>query len=514
MIFDFDSCVFLALTCFLFAVMIREIQERRRMLQHLDCCRESWEEGWNPTLREASGLKNVVSLRTVADPNTTADPLQRIHPVAGERVRRGLLRAFFDRLNYRPEIRFAQPDGARRRFPLRPKFLKPSSSEPAHLTGINADMTARRQAEVEMATLAHIVHSSENAIFTLSLEGKILSWNPRAEALYGYGSGEAVGRPFSLLIPPERADEMSAMLKQLACGRALHNVNTEHLRRNDQRMPVVLAASPVRDRCGSIVSFSVIAGDTTERQRAEMALHEAEKLSAVGRMAATIAHEINNPIDSILNSLYLLEQQSLPPEASTYLAIANREALRAADVVRQTLGLVRESAAPTRVKVSEILDDVLSLCQGKILNNSVHVVRRYDVPGELIGFPGVLRQIFANLVINAVEAMGHGGRLSLHIARAHGGESTQNCVGVFIADTGPGINPEHQKRIFEPLFTTKGEKGTGLGLWVTRGLVARHAGSTRLRSSTQPGRSGTCFAVFLPDAYTSGSAQYSEAQAA
>lgn len=525
MILNWNAYVFLAVTCFLFAWLGHEIEQRRRIQRKRDYGREglgealrtgqAWSWEWNPVSNEFSHSKEAISWPPQpAEITTRGEAFQHIHPEDRDRARVGLLRAFSNRLSYQDELRYALPDGSVRWFALRARFLPGMKGTPARMAGIHVDITKSRQAEVEMATLAHIVQSSQDAILTTSLEGNILSWNPRAETMYGYASQEAIGRSLSMLAPPERADEMSSMMKQLVCGNVVHDLNTEHARKDHQRIPVVLTASPVRDREGTIVSISFTARDATERKRAEVALYQAEKLSAAGRMAAIIAHEINNPIGSVLNALYLLDQQSLTQQASAYLAIANREALRIAHIVRQTLGLVRESAMPTRVDVSEILEDVLSLYQGRIRKNGVCVVRRYDVPGELTGFPGELRQIFSNLVINAVEAMGQGGELTLHIARAHDLKLKRPGIRVYIADAGPGIDPAHQKRMFEPFFTTKGENGTGLGLWVTRGLVAKHAGSIRMRSSTQPGKSGTCFAVFLPDCSVAGSARDSGEQAA
>jgi PAS domain S-box-containing protein len=525
MILNWNVYVFLAVTCFLFAWLGHEIEQRRRIQQKRDYGREglgdalrtgqAWSWEWNPVSDEFSHSKEAISWPPqLAEVETRGEAFQHIHPEDRDRARVGLLRAFSNRLSYQDELRCALPDGSVRWFALRARFLPGGKGAPARMAGIHVDITKNRQAEIEMATLAHIVQSSQDAILTTSLEGNILSWNPRAEAMYGYASHEAIGRSLSMLAPAERTSEMSSMMTQLVCGNVIQDLDTEHVRNDHQRIPVMLAASPVRDRDGRIVSISITARDATERKRAEAALCQAEKLSAAGRMAATIAHEINNPIGSVLNALYLLEQQSLTQQASAYLAIANREALRIAHIVRQTLGLVRESATPTLVDVSEILEDVLSLYQGRIRKNGVRVVRRYDVPGEMVGFPGELRQIFSNLVINAVEAMGQGGDLTLHIVRAHDLKLKQPGLRVFVADAGPGIDPAHRNRMFEPFFTTKGENGTGLGLWVTQGLIAKHAGSIRMRSCTQPGKSGTCFAVFLPNCSVAGSSGHCREQAA
>jgi signal transduction histidine kinase len=238
--------------------------------------------------------------------------------------------------------------------------------------------------------------------------------------------------------------------------------------------------------------------EITERKRAEETLRQAERLSVAGRMAATIAHEINNPLESVLNALYLLERDAVTPRTAGYLAVASREASHIAHIVKQTLGFSREAASPQPVEIKAVLEDVLTLYGHKVETSGVKVEYRFEDQGTIRGFPGELRQVFSNLVINAVEAMAGGGRLVLHVYKSRNRRTGASGVRVSVGDTGPGISAADRRHLFEPFFTTKGERGTGLGLWVTRGIVQKHGGSIRLRSRTGKENSGTCFNVFLP----------------
>jgi len=257
-------------------------------------------------------------------------------------------------------------------------------------------------------------------------------------------------------------------------------------------------AMPVRDAQGHIVRWFGTNTDITEQLRSEEALRQSEKLAATGRLAASIAHEINNPLEAVTNLVYLAQKQ--PANLSKYLALADQELDRIAQITRNTLGFYRDSSAPAPVDLSTILDEVLALYSRKLQFKKIALRSDYAPGIKIDGYPGELRQIFANLTSNAIEALSDGGCLFIRAARIcspHG--LARNGIRVTFLDNGTGIPPEHRKKIFEPFFTTKKDVGTGLGLWLTLGLVRKHHGSLRVRSCVTPGKSWTAFSVFLPE---------------
>jgi signal transduction histidine kinase len=240
--------------------------------------------------------------------------------------------------------------------------------------------------------------------------------------------------------------------------------------------------------------------DITGSKMAEEALRSSEKLAAAGRLAAILGHEINNPLESLTGVMYLLSQNStLDPPVREYVTLAQEELRRVAHISKRSLELHQDSPAPVRVKVSEIVEGILSLSAVKIHECGVNIKKRYEFDGEILGFPGELRQVFINLIINAIEASDAGGTVTVHVFDSRDWRSSESQgVRIVIADEGPGIPAEHRRKLFQPFFTTKGQKGTGVGLWVTQDVIHKHNGSIRVRSSVSPRYRGTCFSVFLP----------------
>ncbi len=270
------------------------------------------------------------------------------------------------------------------------------------------------------------------------------------------------------------------------------------------------ARRPDNEHSDMMAAVAAQLGEFLQRQRArdaqqkrtEEMLQNSEKLAATGRMAASIAHEINNPLEAATNLMYLLEHHpTLDEQARSYLGMAQEELARIVHITRQTLGFYRESRTPLEMSLAELLDSVLQLYSRRISGKGVRVQQRYEDGLQICGFPVELRQVFSNLIVNAVEAMPSGGILCLHAYPSRDWwHPEREGVRVVVADNGPGIGPEHLRRIFEPFYTTKGERGTGLGLWVSKGIVQKHGGAIEVRSrQKRPG--GTVFSVFLPRAY-------------
>jgi signal transduction histidine kinase len=239
--------------------------------------------------------------------------------------------------------------------------------------------------------------------------------------------------------------------------------------------------------------------DVTRVKKSEEALRTAEKLSAVGRLAASIAHEINNPLASVTNLLYLARTSDDLAEAHGFLDTAERELRRVSVISNQTLRFYRQPTEAQETGCNDLFENVLSIYQGRLMNSRVEVHQRMRAKLPLNCFEGEIRQVLSNLIGNAIDAMhGAGGRLLVRTREATNWRTGKKGLTLTVADTGVGMSKSELKKIFQPFFTTKGLAGTGLGLWVSGDIVKRHRGELRVRSRQQEGRSGTVFALFLP----------------
>ncbi|MBV9483265.1 MAG: PAS domain S-box protein [Acidobacteria bacterium] len=373
------------------------------------------------------------------------------------------------------------------------------------LISLLASSLARQQSRADLRAqqvqrqLADIVESSQDAILSNDVNGIITSWNGGAERLYGYRADEVIGQPIVILAPADGHEEIPGMMGELLKGERVQHYRTQRVRKDGKRLTVFLSVSPLRDDQGKIVGASTITQDITAQVRAEEALRKNEKLATAGRLAATIAHEINNPLEAIGNLLYLAHRNK--QKAEEYISMAERELQRVASIAQQTLGLVRGAASLSRVDVASILDEVLNLHARKLRINRIEVRTDYRQAIQIHGHAGELRQVFSNIIGNAIEALPENGGLRVRAQRWQ--ETNGACrpgVRVTIADNGSGISRQSMTHIFEPFFTTKKDTGTGLGLWLSYSIVQRHGGWIRVRSRVGRGRSGTIFSVFLPAA--------------
>jgi PAS domain S-box-containing protein len=256
---------------------------------------------------------------------------------------------------------------------------------------------------------------------------------------------------------------------------------------------------PRREADGTISGIIVLGVDVTESKRAELALMQTEKLAAVGRLASSIAHEINNPLESVTNLLYLARETAINAETKEYLSIADRELRRVAVIANQTLRFHKQSSKPQLITCEELIDSSISVYQGRLVNSSVEVEKRKRATQPVLCFEGEIRQVLSNLIVNAIDAMHpHGGRLLMRSREGTDWKTGRKGLILTVADTGSGMSPDTAARIFEPFFTTKEIGGTGLGLWVSHEIVQRHGGTLTVRSSQRPNHSGTVFTLFLP----------------
>lgn len=347
------------------------------------------------------------------------------------------------------------------------------------------------------------LQSIGDAVIVCDAENRVEFMNPLAELLTGWPFVEALMKPLNQVFhivdehsrkqavnPSEKAGRLDSVV-----GLASH---TLLISRNDAESIIEDTAAPIRDKHGNIIGTVLVFRDVTEKRRTEAALIASEKLAVAGRLAASIAHEIYNPLDSVANLHYLLANETDPDKRAEYLHMAQRELNRTMQISRTMLGLYREPTFPVEVDLRELVEDVLLLLQRKLANQKITVERDFEDAPEIEGFPAELRQVFTNLIVNAADAAGPEGKIRIRITAAPPEESRGAGTLVEVLDNGPGISDEAAEKLFQPFFTTKGDQGTGLGLWVTLGIVQKHGGAITIHNSEDADLSGAGVRVYLP----------------
>jgi PAS domain S-box-containing protein len=370
------------------------------------------------------------------------------------------------------------------------------------LESLNKDLEQRveertaelKKSEAEFRMRADLLDLASEAIIVRGLDGKIRYWNTGAEQVYGWSRDEAIGQNIhellhSVFAVPQAEIEEHLRMKRTWRGRLTQTA------RNGEKI-VVDCLKSTNEEGDAVLEVN---RDITSELRAEEALRESVKLAAMGRVAGIIAHEINNPLAAITNIFFLLRNHpSLSDDARSLADLAEDELQRVSHIAHQTLSFYRESNQPIPVVMPKLLDDVLELQHRAFVANHISVRKRYLSPAQIKGFPVELRQVFLNLIVNAMQAMPEGGVLGVAVREAT--DWTRNLRGtvVSIVDTGSGIQSQEVGQLFEPFFSTKSTKGTGLGLWISKGIVQKYDGRISCRSVR--GRNGciTTFRVFFP----------------
>jgi PAS domain S-box-containing protein len=369
----------------------------------------------------------------------------------------------------------------------------------AHALSTEIEERKKAQYALQMRE-AELTDFFENAILGLhwvAADGTIL-WANKAElAMLGYEREEYIGHHISEFHADQRA--IADILHRLGCNEELHGYDTT-LRCKDGSIRHVRIHSNVFSQNGRFIHTRCLTVDMTERKKMEEALVMTEKLASVGRLAASVAHEINNPLEAVTNLIYLAKRDcGDSSKAKRHLDAAAQELDRVAHITRQTLGFYRETSSPEQATTADILDDVLYLYSRKLQDRGLKVMKDYKTMGEATVIKGEIRQVFSNLVANAIDAMPPGGILRLRVTDwREWNNSGRAGVRISIADSGSGIALQHREKLFQPFYTTKQDIGTGLGLWIARGIVDKHGGTIRVRSKTSPGKNGTTFSIFLP----------------
>jgi len=311
-------------------------------------------------------------------------------------------------------------------------------------------------------------------------------------------TAEIVGRPITLLIPPEFLNDENVILAKIRAGERIDQFQTVRLKKNGDRIDVSLTISPIRDERGSIVGAAKIVRDITAQKKLEAALHTSENLASVGRLAATVAHEINNPLESVTNFIYLAKQHSeASEEIKRYLNSADEELRRVAHITQQTLGFYRDYSRPISLVVADVFQDVPTVYERKCQYKMLNIEQRIE-PGLTVNtVQGELKQMLSNLIANAIDASKENGKIVICAQTSHHFPSGGRGVRITIADNGVGISDENRQNLFTPFFTTKTAVGTGLGLWITKDLLEKKGGCIQFRSANSD-RSGTVMRIYLP----------------
>jgi signal transduction histidine kinase len=329
------------------------------------------------------------------------------------------------------------------------------------------DLAEQRAAELEA-----VIESVPDGVYIATPDGKVRS-NHQARRMSG--------------------DNFPSEIKTLE--RALAGESTTEIVRTPDHW-IRSVASPIRQG-NKIVGGIAVNTDVTEMRMRDEALRKSEKLAAVGQLASSIAHEINNPLESITNLLYLMRQSQSMDEVQEYARIAQDELARVTEITLQTLRFHRQQSKPSEVNVADLLNTVMALYTGRLLVRDVDIEMKLTESPPVLCLEGEIRQVINNLVRNALDAMSTGGRLLMRLHPQPDWVDGRNGVRVTVADTGEGIAPEIMAHLFEPFQTTKELTGTGLGLWVSKGIVEKHGGF--IRTKTRRGnRHGTIFAIWLP----------------
>jgi len=369
-------------------------------------------------------------------------------------------------------------------------------------------LVAKKLAEKSLAQLRATIDSMSEGMFVVLPDRTCPLANAAFFRMYGFEpdfSPDAATQAFALLYPYELdGRELAENERPVSIAMSGKAVVQRELvvRRKDTGKEVIISvnATPVRDGSGKVMMAVATAEDITAKKQAEKALIRSEKLAAGGRLASMIAHEINNPLDAAMNLAYLLKDSAADTEAQGYLDLLVAQLSIINRITNQTLKIQRDSAEPTRFKLCDLIKELLTAYENKVVRSGVSIETRFDEECEVLGYSSEIRQVVSNLLINALDATAKGGKIVVHVCHSLDWRSgARRGCRLTIADTGGGIDPRHRSRLFEPFFTTKGENGTGLGLWVSNGIVSRAGGSLRVWSTQRPGHSGTCFSVFLPD---------------
>ena len=382
-------------------------------------------------------------------------------------------------------------------------YLQPETAvSKGRILGTIRDVTELRKTEAQLgenakrlSELAAIVSSSDDVILSKDLNGIITSWNDAATRVLGYNADEMIGASILKLIPEYLHSDEKTIIENIRAGRRVEHFETVRLTKGGALIDVSLTVSPVKDAHGKVIGASKILRDISTRKRMERSLLQAEKIAATGRMAATIAHEINNPLEAVMNLLFLLRPKLSDEEGLNYLTTAESELGRVSHIAKQTLGYYREHAAASMASLAEIAEHAITIYEPRCTAAGITIEKSLPSSRKVVLRRGEMMQVISNLIVNAIYAMPDGGTLSIAVSDT---TTPADGLSLNIADNGAGIAPDVLPRVFDAFFTTRTTVGTGIGLFIAKNFVEGHGGQIGIESHTQPEKHGTTVRIFLP----------------
>jgi PAS domain S-box-containing protein len=430
---------------------------------------------------------------------------ERLHPDDRERTRLAIEESIGTHGRYDIAYRTVAPDGRQKWIRAIGRTAYDGEGRAVRFDGVTQDITElKKVSEALDAERARLSAVFENVpvglLFTLA-DGRIISGNRQAEGILGRAfSAERIEtyRDLHVLHADGTRVEVGDRPLTLALAEGgIHRGEYQYVRPDGSRIWVEMIGAPIVDAQGRIIGAVDAIADIDVRKRAEHALIRSEKLALVGRLAASISHEINNPLEAVTNLLYLIENNTQDATARKFSRAAQDELARVSHIVTHTLRFNRQTVALGEQKMSGLLESSVAIYEGRLKNSGVSLVRDYADASRVYCSGSEIRQVFANVVGNSFDATKTGGRLVLRTRDQRNWRTGQAGVRVTIGDSGQGMNEQTRRRLFEPFFTTKGDNGTGLGLWVSREIVAKHHARMRVKSR-QGESSGTVFSIWFP----------------
>jgi PAS domain S-box-containing protein len=315
--------------------------------------------------------------------------------------------------------------------------------------------------------------------------------------MFGFSRRDVLTTSLLSLFAVEEQEDIREAIESLKSGAEI-NLDTIGLHRSGETIEISISLTPHLEPPGIMVAFSAIIRDLTARKLAERALIQNEKLASVGRLASSIAHEINNPLESVTNLLYILESRVSDADSKALVITAQEELARVSHIATHTLKFHKQSSSQTMLDLTALADSVLGLYRARLQSSSISIQNDCANTSPLFCFEGELRQVLVNLISNAFDAMRSGGRLILRCRDVTLQPSGLKGVRLTVADTGIGMDAKSLSRMFEPFFSTKGIGGTGLGMWISEELVRKNDGTIKVRSKVDPGDSGTVVSMCFP----------------